>query len=1149
MYKKSLAWVLVVAMTISLFMVAPIKAEAETVVKNICDADVLADGDIAIVYISEGNVYYGELDPSTNNWSKQEIASGKDAALALDGSGRPHIAYIKTNDDLGYTYYNGSSWSTVQTIDSVNFGGVEGVLYSPDIAIDTSGYAHIAYMDTKAGYSGGNDYLNYDVDDLMYATNAGGTGVFAKAVRSYSHGWYYSPDGWRNQVKGPCKITYANGRYSIGVKQYSYDKDMWGQYHTYSYDLFYPIANVPNSDGYYIRSASTNYDLGFKLYEMDTDGTNVFSLFNKSGTLYIANGVGEIDGATKVFTSVAADLFVNGSSKYYAAINSSSLLLYQNGTFKEGLTLPTAISSTNYRTATVVSGSKQYVLYTDTSGDLLVCGISTEASSTDISTYKIPDKAAVTISGVSVTSKAYNGTSINYTGTPSATVSETSQAASISSYDYTWYDVTNSATLTQAPKTVGSYKLIVSVPESNSTYTGSSEILFTITKKTITIAGIEATDRSYNGLTNVSITGGNLVGIVGEDDVSANVPSTGSMTDANTGNDKAVNIANVTLSGADSSNYSLTQPTGLKVNISKANLTINTVTVSSKIYDGSTNASVSNVTFNGLQNSETLASVTDFTVSAAFDNANAGTGKTVSGIVALSSTEKAKNYNLTSGVYTASGSITKASGLSALNPANIKVYKSMVRGYSYDLSSIGLNKSDVGSVTYGLGTLTGGELFSVNPTIAADGKTLTYTSASVSTGSATQVITISTQNYQDTTATLTFVLADKELVTITGVSVTSKIYDGSAMTYTGTPSAVVTESGDPVAITSYAYTWYDVTNSTALTQAPKNVGSYKLIVFISDSTSIYTGTLEIPFSINKKDLTIKPMDKNININDELPSLEIKYVGLVDGEVGSDVVTFSEDLVMEVQDDEGHKLVDTSKKGNYSIVFTNSPTITAENYNITTDDGVLKIEKPAVRMNYTSEDEGSGIKVGGLEGNITISEKNEDDVEAVTLSIKAMNATKDKDYDEIFKASEDTLKEKGYILLNAFDLSIVKAIKNTDGTVSEVKVSNDDISGLITVLLPIPEDFDWEGEIGIAYIDDQGNVEKIPSNKVTINGKDYLEFKTDHFSIYAIVKIEDTETQILPKTGESNPTGYYVVGMLILGMGIYLLKKKKASINK
>lgn len=83
--------------------------------------------------------------------------------------------------------------------------------------------------------------------------------------------------------------------------------------------------------------------------------------------------------------------------------------------------------------------------------------------------------------------------------------------------------------------------------------------------------------------------------------------------------------------------------------IEKAEITISSVTLAAKAYDGTTDATVTGVVFDGLQNSETLEVNTDYTVTAAFDGPNAGTDKTVTGQLTLSPTDKANNYNLADG--------------------------------------------------------------------------------------------------------------------------------------------------------------------------------------------------------------------------------------------------------------------------------------------------------------------------------------------------------------------------------------------------------------------------------------------------------------------------------------------------------------------
>jgi hypothetical protein len=96
-----------------------------------------------------------------------------------------------------------------------------------------------------------------------------------------------------------------------------------------------------------------------------------------------------------------------------------------------------------------------------------------------------------------------------------------------------------------------------------------------ITPKAITITNITATNREYNATSSVAITGGTLVGVVSNDDVTPNVPATGTMSNADVDNGKPVTIGTITLTGSASGNYELTQPTAtvITVNITPADYT------------------------------------------------------------------------------------------------------------------------------------------------------------------------------------------------------------------------------------------------------------------------------------------------------------------------------------------------------------------------------------------------------------------------------------------------------------------------------------------------------------------------------------------------------------------------------------------------
>ena len=85
-----------------------------------------------------------------------------------------------------------------------------------------------------------------------------------------------------------------------------------------------------------------------------------------------------------------------------------------------------------------------------------------------------------------------------------------------------------------------------------------------ISAATLTVTGITASDKVFDGTTDATIdtTGASLVGLVGGDDVTLDVSmAIGTFDTPDVGNDKTVFITGLSLTGADSGNYTLTQPT------------------------------------------------------------------------------------------------------------------------------------------------------------------------------------------------------------------------------------------------------------------------------------------------------------------------------------------------------------------------------------------------------------------------------------------------------------------------------------------------------------------------------------------------------------------------------------------------------------
>lgn len=105
-----------------------------------------------------------------------------------------------------------------------------------------------------------------------------------------------------------------------------------------------------------------------------------------------------------------------------------------------------------------------------------------------------------------------------------------------------------------------------------------------ITAKPLTVTGLTATGRVYNGERTVELTGGALTGVISGDDVSAAMPTSGTVESADASvTAKPVNYGTITLIGDDAANYTLTQP-NVTVTISKATPELGTVSYTGSIY-------------------------------------------------------------------------------------------------------------------------------------------------------------------------------------------------------------------------------------------------------------------------------------------------------------------------------------------------------------------------------------------------------------------------------------------------------------------------------------------------------------------------------------------------------------------------------------
>jgi filamentous hemagglutinin family protein len=214
-----------------------------------------------------------------------------------------------------------------------------------------------------------------------------------------------------------------------------------------------------------------------------------------------------------------------------------------------------------------------------------------------------------------------------------------------------------------------------------SNYTLSSSgysSLADITPRSLSVAGVVASDKVYDGTVAAVVSGGTLSGLVTGEDLVLSLGA-GSFVDANVGTGKAVTGTATVADGSNglASNYSLGGSYSSTGDITAKALTLSGVLVSNKVYDGSVSATVSGGSLAGLVSGEDLQLVLG---AASFDSANAGIGRTVTGTasVADGSVGLASNYTLPTSAYSATATIAQRSINLAGVVANDKVYDGTV---------------------------------------------------------------------------------------------------------------------------------------------------------------------------------------------------------------------------------------------------------------------------------------------------------------------------------------------------------------------------------------------------------------------------------------------------------------------------------------
>ena len=287
---------------------------------------------------------------------------------------------------------------------------------------------------------------------------------------------------------------------------------------------------------------------------------------------------------------------------------------------------------------------------------------------------------------------------------------------------------------------VGNYN--VSISAANGGGTDTKTLVWTITQKPLTITGLAALSKIYDGSTAATLSGTPALNtIVSGDDVNVSGTPTVTFATKTVGTAKPVSVTGFILSGAKAGNYTLSQPTGLTANITAKVLTVSGATAQNKVYDNTVSATITGAALLGVISPDVVA----VSGGGTFADSNAGLAKTVTATLSIGGVDAA-NYTLTQPAGL-SADITKANPVITASTINVTV------GGNYVLPGA-VTSTSPGILSYSMtdnaaATLTGGNTLNG---IAVGTNTLTVNqaaSANYNAASTTVLVNVSTIFYGD----------------------------------------------------------------------------------------------------------------------------------------------------------------------------------------------------------------------------------------------------------------------------------------------------------------------------------------------------------------------------------------------------------------
>ena len=480
--------------------------------------------------------------------------------------------------------------------------------------------------------------------------------------------------------------------------------------------------------------------------------------------------------------------------------------------------------------------------------------------------------ARLTVSGITAANKVYNANTV-------ATLSTTGAApVGVFSGDTVTID-TGGATGTFASKDVGTG---ITVTVAGLTIGGAQSGDYTLTQPTteasitpamLSVAGVTATAKLYNASTTAALNAlaAMLVGVFSGDAVTLSTGgATGTFASKDVGTGITVTVAGLTIGGAQSGDYTLTQPT-TTADITPARVTVSGITAANKVYDANVTAALSTAgaTLVGVFSGDVVTLGTGG-ATGTFASQGVGTGITVTVAGLTTSGAQAFDYSLTQPTTTAN--VATATLIASLTGAVDK---------TYDGTSIATLLPGNFILS---GVLPGDNVALNDPTSG------TYDSKAAGAGKAVSVsgLTLSglaAADYQLGSTSITGAVGeiDKAALTITA-SDASKVYRAALPAFTAAYMGFV--NGDTAASLTTAPSF----STTATAASPVSAGGYPITA---------SGTVDGNYNITYEPgtLTVTPARLTITADDAskvydapLPGFTVTYTGFVKGDSPASLTT-------------------------------------------------------------------------------------------------------------------------------------------------------------------------------------------------------------------------------------------------------------------